>query len=162
MLELVTCDFTWERNNDYKGRARLAYPLSPEWNWKLVFIEFRIRLSELIKTKTKLLFCCEPVEHSVPLHQLSHSGLVLLLLELLQSLMDTLTEEPEMKSVECQCQYSVKQRRDGEGGNYKNLAWWNIACLGTRVLVGLPGRWYRSHSEIETENQFSCSGYAKY
>ena len=98
MLELVTCDFTWERNNDYKGRARLAYPLSPEWNWKLVFIEFRIRLSELMKTKTKLLFCCEPVEHSVPLHQLSNSGLVLLLLELLQSLMDTLTEESEMKS----------------------------------------------------------------
>ena len=66
MLELVTCDFTWERNNDYKGRARLAYPLSPEWNWKLVFIEFRIRLSELIKTKTKLLWTCRTLCSSSP------------------------------------------------------------------------------------------------
>ena len=95
---------TWERNNYHKGRARLAYPLSPEWNWKLVFIEFRIRVRiEKNKNKTEkkknncysVVLCCQPVEDSVSLHQMSHSGFVLLLLKLLQSLVDALTEEPE-------------------------------------------------------------------
>ena len=50
--------------------------------------------------------CCQPVEHFVPLDEMRHPGFVLLLLELLQSLVDALTEEPEIRA-----QYG----RKGEG-----------------------------------------------
>ena len=43
------------------------------------------------------MFCRQPVEDFVPLHEMSHPGFVLLLLQLLQSLVDALTEEPEIR-----------------------------------------------------------------
>ena len=139
----VTCvtPVTWERNNYHKGRARLAYPLSPEWIENLFSLNFVFEL-ELRKTKTKLkrkklVFGCQPVEHFVPLHQVCHSGLVLLLLELLQSLMDALTEQPAIRGQSGLVR--LGRRRVGW-----SPTWWNISCQGTPLGLALPER---SHSE---------------
>ena len=68
---------------------------------------------------------------------MSNSGLILLFLELLQCLMNTLAEESEQEQSE-----TVRQR---------TLAWWNISWLGT-----LHGRWCltRSGTHNQTNDLF--------